>query len=205
MNDPLHPHHFAHAPLPHVEHLFNSPHPPPTLVSQHELDDPLDFNPFGGQLDNPHDLSNPFDPSPPHYDPRAPQPRLHEIRSNVPINGFQHPQSHGQSHGENNEFQMPQRIVNTRQLQEHRQNRAQFGVLTPHPPHPHLQQNQFTPQHDSLGSVDLRAKQGKEGGTSDGHFSNMKVVPHPPHLEEWRQKLFDVDEKITLTEDQYVS
>jgi hypothetical protein len=32
----------------------------------------------------------------------------------------------------------------------------------------------------------------------------MKLVPDPPDLEYWREKLFNVDETITLTEDQYV-
>lgn len=30
------------------------------------------------------------------------------------------------------------------------------------------------------------------------------MIPDPPDLEEWRQKLFNVDEMITLTEEQYV-
>lgn len=31
----------------------------------------------------------------------------------------------------------------------------------------------------------------------------FKIVPNPPDLEAWRQKLFDVNEMITLSEDEY--
>ena len=33
----------------------------------------------------------------------------------------------------------------------------------------------------------------------------MKMVADPPNLKEWRQKLFNVNETIVLTEDQYVN
>lgn len=32
----------------------------------------------------------------------------------------------------------------------------------------------------------------------------MKVVPNPPDLDSWREKLFNVDETVTLSEEQYV-
>ncbi len=35
-----------------------------------------------------------------------------------------------------------------------------------------------------------------------GHFSGMKAVPNPPDLQQWRHKLFNVKEMITLTEDE---
>lgn len=35
-----------------------------------------------------------------------------------------------------------------------------------------------------------------------GHFPGMRQVVDPPHLDAWRQKLFDVDEPITLTEEE---
>jgi hypothetical protein len=81
---------------------------------------------------------------------------------------------------------------------------GQFGVLSPHP--------QLLAQHlshdEQLGrlqhELDLRPVPVTDGGTTAGHFSDMKMVPDPPRLREWRQKLFDVDENITLTEDEYV-
>ena len=75
-----------------------------------------------------------------------------------------------------------------------------FGVLTPHPS---LNRNQL----DGLGSpndLEMRLPRYPEGGATDGHFRNLKMIPDPPNLEEWRQKLFDVDATITLTEDEYV-
>ena len=50
----------------------------------------------------------------------------------------------------------------------------------------------------------MRPKPVTDGGTTEGHFSNMKMIPDPPNLEEWKKKLFDVDEIITMTEDEYV-
>jgi glutathione S-transferase len=36
------------------------------------------------------------------------------------------------------------------------------------------------------------------------HFQGLKLIAEPPDLEAWRQKLFDVDETITLNEEEYV-
>ncbi|KZF26392.1 hypothetical protein L228DRAFT_264793 [Xylona heveae TC161] len=38
---------------------------------------------------------------------------------------------------------------------------------------------------------------------SQGHFDSLKIVPNPPNLGVWRQKLFDVDDTITLTEEDF--
>jgi hypothetical protein len=35
-----------------------------------------------------------------------------------------------------------------------------------------------------------------------GHFGGMKLVPHPPDLLAWRERLFNVDDIVTLTEEQ---
>lgn len=37
----------------------------------------------------------------------------------------------------------------------------------------------------------------------DGGETKFRLVPNPPDLEAWRQKLFDVNEMITLSEDEY--
>ena len=39
----------------------------------------------------------------------------------------------------------------------------------------------------------------------DGQFENAKSIPNPPNLLAWRERLFDVDETITLSEDEYAS
>lgn len=36
---------------------------------------------------------------------------------------------------------------------------------------------------------------------TNGH-NNEKLVENPPDLEKWRQRLFDVDETITLSEEE---
>lgn len=36
----------------------------------------------------------------------------------------------------------------------------------------------------------------------DSHFGGLKLIPKPPDLETWRERLFNVDEMITLTEEQ---
>lgn len=38
-----------------------------------------------------------------------------------------------------------------------------------------------------------------------GQLQGMKLVPNPPDLEYWRDRLFHVDEMITLSEEQYGS
>lgn len=40
--------------------------------------------------------------------------------------------------------------------------------------------------------------------SKDSHFGSMKIVPNPPDLDAWRERLFNVDEPITLTEEQYI-
>lgn len=41
-------------------------------------------------------------------------------------------------------------------------------------------------------------------GASSGHLGGVKLIPEPPNLEAWREKLFNVNETITLTEEEYV-
>lgn len=39
--------------------------------------------------------------------------------------------------------------------------------------------------------------------TNHGQFEGLKLIPNPPNLDEWRMKLFDADDTITLTEDEF--
>ena len=88
--------------------------------------------------------------------------------------------------------QTPQRIVCVGGI---------FGVLSPAQAllgqslSPHDGTSQFQQEQGDLETPDQRA--GKSG-----HIDNLKMVPDPPNLQEWRQRLFDVNETITLTEDQ---
>jgi glutathione S-transferase len=71
-------------------------------------------------------------------------------------------------------------------------NGGQFGVLRP------LQHNsidRLQQQEDLFGTPDGSDQK------SNGHLST-KIVENPPNLAEWRQKLFDVNEMITLSEEE---
>jgi glutathione S-transferase len=39
--------------------------------------------------------------------------------------------------------------------------------------------------------------------SNHGQFQGLKLIPNPPDLEQWRERLFHVDDMITLTEEQY--
>jgi glutathione S-transferase len=43
-----------------------------------------------------------------------------------------------------------------------------------------------------------------DSGPSTGHgqFQGLKMIANPPNLEAWRRRLFDVDDMITLDEDE---
>jgi len=77
--------------------------------------------------------------------------------------------------------------------QQH-QSHHQFPILTPNP----IQHNSIAKlqqDEDIFGSPDGSDQK------SNGHLST-RIVPDPPNLDEWRKKLFDVDEMITLSQDQ---
>ncbi|KAL8749155.1 MAG: hypothetical protein Q9199_007858 [Rusavskia elegans] len=177
MDVPL-PHHFATG-HPLDPNLFHPQlhHGHPSLTAQNDFDtDPFQLtSPLDHQpqLQLQHRVA--FDQRPP-----IPPPRFQELPSNVPG-----PESL------NNDF--------TRNSTQP----GQFGILTPHPQIP----NQPHIHHEVLGrlqnEIDLRPVAVQDGGTTEGHFSNMKIVPNPPDLDTWRIKLFDVDDTLTLTEDQF--
>lgn len=179
MDGPL-PHHFATHPLdptlfdPHLHHTH------PSLTAQNDFDtDPFQhFN------------------SPLHHQPQL-QPQLQlqpritfDQRHTVAPTRFSDIPSH---------VQAPTQLSHDFSRNDQA---GQFGILTPHPPLP----NQPHIHHEALGrlqnEIDLRPVAIQDGGTTEGHFSNMKTVPNPPDLDAWRKKLFDVDDIITLTEDQ---
>ncbi|MCJ1288441.1 hypothetical protein MMC26_007798 [Xylographa opegraphella] len=49
------------------------------------------------------------------------------------------------------------------------------------------------------------AQSANEPRKADGHFENTKIIPNPPDLLAWRERLFDVDEIITLSEDDFLT
>lgn len=101
-------------------------------------------------------------------------------------------------------FQEVRNHVPSNPQQNNAYNRGgEFGVLTPHPQLPSQPQNHQEALGRLQNEIDLRPVPIQDGGTTEGHFSNLKMVPDPPNLDEWRKRLFDVDEVITLTEDEY--
>ncbi|MCJ1470792.1 hypothetical protein MMC07_009439 [Pseudocyphellaria aurata] len=167
-------HHFPSQHL-HNGALFHpqSHHNHPTLVSQLDLD-PTDPFHFNPHIDSHHQLQHLQQRNA--YEQSPPPSRFHEVRNHVPSNTQQ-----------NNVF-----------------NRGgEFGVLTPHPQLPSQPQNHQEALGRLQNEIDLRPVPIHDGGTTEGHFSNLKMVPDPPNLEEWRKRLFNVDEMITLTEDEF--
>ncbi|KAB2576081.1 Glutathione transferase [Lasiodiplodia theobromae] len=43
----------------------------------------------------------------------------------------------------------------------------------------------------------------QDAAKSDGKIEGLKLVLDPPNLDQWRQRLFDVDQTIVMTEDQF--
>jgi len=46
--------------------------------------------------------------------------------------------------------------------------------------------------------------QGQSNGASEARFGGLKTIPDPPNLQEWRERLFNVEDVVTLTEDECV-
>lgn len=182
MEGPLsHHHHFSSQHIVNDDSLFNAqPHHNPNHNPNHNhpsLVSQLDLDPtnpfqFNPHLDSQHSLQ--------HLQQRntfeqRPPPRFLEITSHVPSDPQQ-----------SNSFARG----------------GQFGVLTSHPQLPSQPQSHQEALGRLQNEIDLRPVPIQDGGTTEGHFSNLKLVPNPPNLDEWRKRLFDVDELITLTEDE---
>ncbi|KAI9683182.1 MAG: hypothetical protein M1829_005973 [Trizodia sp. TS-e1964] len=128
------------------------------------------------------------------------------------VRHFHHPAVFDHSHirrlptqGQHHSLQQPQQH-NQRLLQQHqhlnqRQNiGGQFGVLTPTTPLISVPLSSNSPAVPAQEDHEyLTAEQPKR----DGHNDHMKFIPNPPDLEMWRNRLFNVDEMITLTEEEY--
>jgi hypothetical protein len=55
-----------------------------------------------------------------------------------------------------------------------------------------------------IQNMPANVAQDTPGGGGGGQLDSMFRVPNPPHLERWRQALFDVEGTFMLTESQYV-
>ncbi|KAH7388611.1 hypothetical protein BKA66DRAFT_54685 [Pyrenochaeta sp. MPI-SDFR-AT-0127] len=68
----------------------------------------------------------------------------------------------------------------------------------PLPPPPILTASQSIAQH-----VEQARPPPSQAHARDGQFQGLKLIANPPDLEKWREKLFNVDEMITLTEEEF--
>jgi glutathione S-transferase len=118
-----------------------------------------------------------------HQDLRLQDPNSHAFQTPHP---YDRNHSHRPMHVQNNGS------PHTPQQQQH--NGGQFGILTAGPM-----------QHNSIARLqqeeDLFGTPEGSDQKSNGHLST-KIVENPPNLAEWRQKLFNVDDMITLSEEE---
>ncbi|KAF3481428.1 uncharacterized protein GIQ15_04187 [Arthroderma uncinatum] len=70
---------------------------------------------------------------------------------------------------------------------------VQFAAFTQHA----LPQNMIP--HFQAAHADMQMG----SSLGDGHFKNMKSIPNPPDLEKWREKLFNVEDTIVLSEEEF--
>lgn len=178
MEGPL-PHHFQHQQI-HEQQLFPPPPQHHTLVSHLELDpsDPFQFN---AQFDAPSPINplhprNVLDPQLQH------EPRYPAIQHHLP----QQPQHH------------PTRLSTKSAPTQG----GQFGVLTPHlqvPTQPQLHHEAFGRLQNEMDMSPAVVSSNEKAG---GHFSDLKMIPDPPDLDAWRERLFNVSDVIELTEDE---
>ncbi|KAL6703196.1 hypothetical protein ACN47E_010125 [Coniothyrium glycines] len=87
---------------------------------------------------------------------------------------------------------------------------AQQHAPLPRPPPPVISASQHVAQHVEHVQPQARAQiqalhgEGDDGSnTNHGRFQGLKMIPDPPDLDDWREKLFNVDDMITLTEEQF--
>jgi glutathione S-transferase len=84
---------------------------------------------------------------------------------------------------------------------QRQQHGTAYGVLTPSLSLP----SQHHPQPGSMTRLQQEhelSQTPENGGKGDGHFGTMKMIPNPPNLDEWRNRLFDVSDTLSLTEDE---
>jgi hypothetical protein len=124
----------------------------------------------------------------------SPRVRLQQLRPQLLTS---HPQSHhaGHDHGRPSHHAVP--------------SAPQYGISTLHPPllpTPQFRQEARDAAIQRMQSEN-KVHQKREDTSGDRkmngrRFAGMRSITDPPHLDNWRQKLFDVDGTITLTEEE---
>jgi glutathione S-transferase len=129
-----------------------------------------------------------------------PQPRV-PLQSQQP-NGRQPAVDHSPTHHNvqsgNNTFNTGGARYPALAAEQQYQNQQPLTLYTPVRA---LQQQESSPGAFQGGTSDHNVNGGNEEG--GGHFSGMKLIENPPDLAQWRERLFNVDDTITLTEEEF--
>ena len=96
-----------------------------------------------------------------------------------------------------------------RQAQQGQPGGQQFNIVAPSiqiPNEAFAQRSavQSTPNGRKSASIDEHGSSGA-GKKEAGHFSGMKKILNPPDLVGWRQRLFDVEDTVIMSEEEYVT
>ncbi|KAM5470208.1 putative glutathione transferase [Microsporum audouinii] len=119
--------------------------------------------------------------------------QLGQVDITFPSDGMVLSTPHGTRHSQHPDTQMPE--TSGHQFVSATNNDMQFAPFTQHP----LPQNMIphfqTPTHPNI----------PQAGSSigEGHFKNMKSIPNPPDLQKWREKLFNVEDTIVMSEEEF--
>ncbi|KFY81920.1 hypothetical protein V500_10964 [Pseudogymnoascus sp. VKM F-4518 (FW-2643)] len=120
------------------------------------------------------------------------QQGLQSLQSAAHSQVFHSPNTFDGNHGHRHMHHQPSGSPHT--PQQHQPHHP-FPILTP----THLQHNAIAKLQED---EDIFGSPGGSDQKSNGHLST-RVVADPPNIAEWRKKLFDVDEMITLSQDQF--
>jgi hypothetical protein len=149
------------------------------------------FPPFPGAYPRTFQLDA---PPPPQQHIQAPPP---QVRQQVQLQQVQQVQQSPIQRVQQ-QIQLPHQQQPPQQIQQSPIQRLpqQIGELEAR--HEFLQPQQQAPAQIPVPEVDDAPV------TNHGQFEGLRLIPDPPDLDLWREKLFHVDDTITLTEDEYV-
>jgi glutathione S-transferase len=156
-------------------------------------------------------LPQQFAPLPPHalhFEQQFAPPPQYAPQTYQQIQQVHHPQHH--AHATSPPFRLTPGPVPGPAHQIHTPHAHTPIHTTPRIAQRPLQIAQQTPVQHSPQQQQYSSPLESVAGPSDettlanhGQFKGLKLIPNPPNLEEWRQRLFDVDDIITLTEEQF--
>lgn len=122
-----------------------------------------------------------------------------ELSDHTDVHHLQGPSS-AFEHGPHNPFDNGTPVTEASQTIQPPSQAGQFGILTPVP----TLIGQGHVSHETSGNQQNQdlSHPANDSGKTDRHIANLKIVPNPPDLQAWRQRLFDIHGTVTLTEDE---